>query len=217
MLMGVKLHVRRTEREHTVVIKKKNFKKVTVKQKWDPWGDKVAESDDDEERIYKAKPKKGKNTIHNIHVKERKALKKELSMRRRKKVKTQNDPVGRRMTRETLGQAGAEHSASTIRSIKRFLLNPHRPPRATAHNHHRRPHPHQCRCRCPPTYQCQHQHLPHHPVHPSAPASTPEHHRRSQKIPQEARSGQRRRRATTAQRETRRHFLLWHPSSPYRR
>lgn len=55
-------------------------------------------------RIYKAKPKKDKNTIHNIHVKERKALKKELSMRRRKKVKTQNDPVGRRMTRETLGR-----------------------------------------------------------------------------------------------------------------
>ena len=77
MLMGVKLHVRRTEREHTVVIKKKNFKKVTVKQKWDPWGDKVAESDDDEKRIYKAKPRKDKNTIHNIHVKERKALKKE--------------------------------------------------------------------------------------------------------------------------------------------
>jgi hypothetical protein len=140
--------------------------------------------------------KKDKMRFINIHVKE--SAQGRMSMRR--KVKT-----------TPWGSQRRERRWARAEKIDKGLLNPRRPPTATVH----RPHPHQCRCQCPPTYQSQH--LPHHPVQPSASASasTPRHHHRSQKTPQQAHSGFAHR-VTTAQRQTRPHFLS-RPSTPCRR
>jgi hypothetical protein len=72
MLMGVKLHVRRTERGHSNPIEKKTQKRYN----------KTKGAVSDEENSLQSETKKDKNTFHNIHVKE---TQERMSMRRRKR------------------------------------------------------------------------------------------------------------------------------------